>query len=309
MDKPDQKWKRFEKAVYEIQKQLAPDSVVKLNDFILGTDSKVQRQVDVSIRRNIAQYSILIVIDCKDYKEPVDVKTVEEFAGLLKDVRAHKGALISSKGFTPAGINYAKAHGIDTFRLVDTESMDWKAYASVPVILESTSFKGFRIIFKNFSSLPIAITTSDIQTLNLFTKDGVLLGPIGKLVGEKWNMRKMDGGLKQQEILLGKEVILEVGGEKVLPIDVYAVVHMEKNYYLGNLPVHLKGLQDLQGGGVMTREITTDIINPSEIEKGLVSGWEKIENPEKLSTKPFMQIVFQDYIPIEEMYPDRELGS
>src|SRR5437879_6033745 len=100
MPKEDQnvqpKWKRFERLAYEIQKEFASSAKVTLNDSIMGSDSKTSRQIDISIREQIGQYSILVVIDCKDHKEPVDVKGVEEFSGLVRDVRANKGAMISS---------------------------------------------------------------------------------------------------------------------------------------------------------------------------------------------------------------------
>jgi hypothetical protein len=126
------KWKQFENLVYEIQKSLAPEAAtVILDDKITGQDSKVARQIDISIRMHIANYDILIVIDCKDYKEPVDVKDIGEFASLAHDVRANKGAVVSGSGFTAAAIQMASTSGIDTLQLVDTESMD--RHGSCPV--------------------------------------------------------------------------------------------------------------------------------------------------------------------------------
>src|ERR1700722_15474823 len=94
--KKDPKWKRFEKLAYEIQREFAGSATVTLNDSIQGIDSKVSRQIDISVRQNVGQYPILVVIDCKDYRVRVDVKAVEEFGGLVRDVRANRGALISS---------------------------------------------------------------------------------------------------------------------------------------------------------------------------------------------------------------------
>lgn len=62
----DPKWKRFEKLVYEIQREFAASAKVTLNDSIQGVDSRTPRQIDISVRQNIGQYSILVVIDCKD---------------------------------------------------------------------------------------------------------------------------------------------------------------------------------------------------------------------------------------------------
>jgi hypothetical protein len=83
------KWKRFEKLVYEIQKSFSgTTAIVTHKDYIVGADSKVEREIDISIKQQVAQFPIIVVIDCKDYAEPVDVKSVEEFAGLAEDAEA-----------------------------------------------------------------------------------------------------------------------------------------------------------------------------------------------------------------------------
>ena len=56
-----------------------------------GRKSQRTRQIDVLVRQKIGQYEMLIVLDCKDYARPVDVKGVEEFHGLLDDVGANCG--------------------------------------------------------------------------------------------------------------------------------------------------------------------------------------------------------------------------
>ena len=86
--------------VSKIQKALAPNAEVTHNAKIIGRHTKVSRQIDVLVRQKVGQYEMMIVIDCKDYKKPVDVKGVEEFHGLVDDVGAHKGALVCPKGFS-----------------------------------------------------------------------------------------------------------------------------------------------------------------------------------------------------------------
>ncbi|MFC1932361.1 restriction endonuclease [Chloroflexota bacterium] len=84
------KWRRFEKLVAHVQKELAPNAVVTHNDKIKGYDSDRLRQIDVTVKQKIGQYEMLIAIDCKDYRVPVDVKDTEEFIGLIKDIRANQ---------------------------------------------------------------------------------------------------------------------------------------------------------------------------------------------------------------------------
>ena len=69
--------------VAKIQKQLAPDAEVIHNAKLDGRNSKQKRQIDVLVRQKIGQYEMMIVLDCKDYARPVDVKGVEEFHGLI----------------------------------------------------------------------------------------------------------------------------------------------------------------------------------------------------------------------------------
>jgi hypothetical protein len=85
----------LELLVAKIQQQLAPRAEVLHNVKLDGRLSKTKRQIDVLVRESIGQYDIQIIIDCKDYKKPVDVKGVEEFHGLFRDVGAHKGVLVS----------------------------------------------------------------------------------------------------------------------------------------------------------------------------------------------------------------------
>jgi hypothetical protein len=92
------KWRRFEDLVATIQAALAKDAVVTPNDKVIGTLTGVPRQIDVSVRQKAGQFELLIVIDCKDYRRPVDVKDVEEFIGLVQDVGANKGAMVAPNG-------------------------------------------------------------------------------------------------------------------------------------------------------------------------------------------------------------------
>src|ERR1700722_6292994 len=93
-------YKELEKLVARIQQLLAPRSQVIHNTKLIGRRTRRMRQIDVLVKDKVAQFDINIIVDCKDYKNPVDVKGVEEFYGLLDDVGAQKGVLVCPKGFT-----------------------------------------------------------------------------------------------------------------------------------------------------------------------------------------------------------------
>src|SRR5262245_36053429 len=100
-------WRKFEKLAEQIYKELEPNAKVTHNDKIMGQDSKRLRQIDVSIRHNIAGHDLLTVIQAKNYTRRADVNVVGAFATVIKDLRANKGILICKSGFTPAAISLA----------------------------------------------------------------------------------------------------------------------------------------------------------------------------------------------------------
>ena len=219
-----------------------------------------------------------------------------EFSAVVKDVRANKGAMISSSGFTKAAINFAKTHGIDTFRLVDTESLYWKAYASIPALLERKFIKAFRLKSRSPLAISKRIETTDPKKLKVFSSDGNLIGNIHDIIATKWNNEEIDDTPGEKEILIGKNILLEVDNQKIL-LPLYIIVLVAKEYFFGNLSVHLKGFKNEQEGSVITREIITDSIEPYKIEQGLSQDWRKIENPDELSVKWVIATEYKDVIP------------
>jgi len=120
------KWKRFERLIHQIHEQYAiTNANITLDDRIEGQDSKTFRQIDISIRTQIGPYSILIAVECKDHAQPLDVGDVGGFAALRNDVRANKGVMIATGGFTPAAVELARTLSLDTHTYLDTESEDW----------------------------------------------------------------------------------------------------------------------------------------------------------------------------------------
>lgn len=290
------KWKRFEHLAFEIQKELAADAEVKLNDSIDGVDSKVKRQIDISIRKKIGQYSILIVIDCKDYAEPLDVKDIEAFAGMVKDVRAHRGALIVSSGFTPAALSVAKNEGIDTYRLVDTENVDWKSYASLPCLLERTFFSEVAFRFDGVPFHPFVLPTDqkEFLALEFASADGVQRGTLPQMVRRKWDKAEMPRVPGEHAVPLGDDLVSSFREHKS-HAKVTAIALVVREWYFGPLPVKLRGLEDLQTGGVITRTVTTDIIDFANIESGKDTDWKKINDPAQLAViKPAIHLGYFD---------------
>lgn len=47
-------WQSYEELIYQIYKELEPAADVRMNDKILGLESQKERQIDISIRSNVA---------------------------------------------------------------------------------------------------------------------------------------------------------------------------------------------------------------------------------------------------------------
>ena len=285
-------WKKLEYLVVSIQKQLSPNASVKHNVMLDGLDSETKRQIDVLVEQDVGQYTIRIVIDCKDYSKPVDVKGVEEFRGLVQDVRAHKGALVCPSGFTKAALKLAKKFQIDLYRPVSTGQHKWQVKVTVPVLCDfRSSYMSFRISCS--APKPVKIP-QDFYNLPVRDEEGNVLGTCLEISQSKW-----DGGLLPSEP--GEHDYLSVFGEAKVFVDngygdtvevqLTVGLFVKQNLYLGHLPIDdINGLKDEHTGYVVTNAFTTGSLNSDEVEK----TWRKVEDINSLEFEPIFKVIGYD---------------
>lgn len=299
-NKPTPKWKRFEQLVHKIQSALAPDSEVILDDRITGSITGVERQIDIAVKKSIGQFKILIVVDCKDYKNPVDVKGVEEFIGLVEDVKANKGALVSANGFTEAAKTRAVNSGINLYQLVDAESQDWKSYVAIPMVCDFRSLGEGNFIVKS-SSMKILqeISKQDPKLVPIYDKEYRQIGTPLLLLWNKWNKREIpDDPGTYMSINLSTEPTFakSIDGN-------YEQIKIEGNFdviqklFFGELPLtKVSGFRDEVSGHLVlpgNSEIITDVIDVIEVE----NTWLRIPSLDILVIKPTMILTALDYYP------------
>lgn len=130
--KEEPEWSKYKKIVAQIHKTLSPNANITHNDKILGFESKILRQIDVSIRQKIGPYEILIIVQCKDYTNKVDINDVGEFITVIKDIRANKGVVVSNSGFTEGAINLAKENNVSLCSVFDAQNKDWSTIVKIP---------------------------------------------------------------------------------------------------------------------------------------------------------------------------------
>lgn len=127
-------WREFEQLAAQIYQELLPHAQVVHDDRIVGSESGVGRQIDVSIRYSIDDYPLLTIIQAKDYGRPADVDDVGCLSAVLRDIRANKGILICRGGFTKGAKSYARNLGIDLCNIHDAQRRRWSLEISFPIL-------------------------------------------------------------------------------------------------------------------------------------------------------------------------------
>jgi len=100
-------WQKYESEVYNLLQMYVPSGSIRKNVKLIGKLSKSSRQIDVLMEDSLYTEKIQIVVECKRYSRKVHVKDVESFIGLVKDVGADKGLMLTNKGYTEGAINRA----------------------------------------------------------------------------------------------------------------------------------------------------------------------------------------------------------
>ena len=282
-------WKELESLVAMIQKQLSPEASVQHNVMLDGIDSETKRQIDVLVEQNIGQYTMRIVIDCKDYSKPVDVKGIEEFHGLVQDVRAHKGALVCPAGFTKSALKRAQKLQIDLYRPVSTGKHKWKAKVTAPVLCD---FRNSYMSFGISGSQPKPLTLPhDFYNLSVYDEEGNVLGTSLKTAQSKWDNGQFPsepGEHERVSIFGDSKVFIDNGHNDTVEVKLTLGLLVKQNLYLGHLPIEdIHGLKDEQTGHVVTNAFTIGGLNPEEVEK----TWKKVEDIESLDFEPLFRVV------------------
>jgi hypothetical protein len=107
--KPEPAWKAYERQIFDrLRARAAPDADVSFDErgrqrlpgYFSGTD----RQIDVIVRGRFAglEGDHLMVVDCKCINRRIDVTHVEAFGGLVEDVGAPLGLMVTTEGYSRA---------------------------------------------------------------------------------------------------------------------------------------------------------------------------------------------------------------
>lgn len=276
-ERPD--WQQLELLIAEIQKDLAPGATITHNASLWGHDSETNRQIDVLVEQQIGQFPMRIVFDCKDYKVPVDVKGVESFAGMVRDVRAHQGCLVSAMGFSASAKKAAKKAGIALYSPVDTAPHKWQVKGlALPVLCE---FRGTKMAFGIQISAPHPFRMGNGFFSDDLVRDseGNALGTCFEVAITRWNNGEYptDVGEHEGVPIFSVPTYVDNGyGTQVLATLTVSLL-VEGRCYFGMLPIHqIRGLRDEHTGSVVTNAFTTAALSPEQVE----SSWMRLKDGE-----------------------------
>lgn len=125
------KWRAYERLVALLSSNEYEDSLTVIpNARVTGLISKRKRQIDILIdyRFNV-DLNRRIIIDAKDRKRPIDIKDVESFEGLMKDVCAKRGILVCANGHTKAALRRAQENiGIRIISSDEIDNLDFSSW-------------------------------------------------------------------------------------------------------------------------------------------------------------------------------------
>lgn len=94
----------------------------------------MMRQLDILVEERVAGRSLSIVWDGKYFSCRVDVGEVEAFTGLVRDVGAHKGVLVTNIGYTAGALKRAQSEewDIELDILTPAELERFQAKCAIP---------------------------------------------------------------------------------------------------------------------------------------------------------------------------------
>jgi hypothetical protein len=108
----DKTWRKYERQIHQELASIFTECDFEFDDRIFGKHSKIDRQIDISIRGKIGGNKILGIIDCKYFSTKLDVKIIESFLGMIEDTKANFGLLITNKGYSLAAKNRANVKNL-----------------------------------------------------------------------------------------------------------------------------------------------------------------------------------------------------
>jgi len=156
MGQPFPSWELYERLVATLfASQAGTDLCVTPNARIRGRISGRSRQVDVLMEaRHDTDNNRRVIVDAKKRRRRIDVKEVESFRGLMEDVGATHGYLVSPHGYT--GAAERRAQEFVSLRIVPLDRLEDFDPSAWPRCLRTRCTHG-RVFWDGYPELTMAL--------------------------------------------------------------------------------------------------------------------------------------------------------
>lgn len=279
------RWQEFEKLAGKILAELQPTAEVKRNDFIYGHQTETCRQIDVSIRWSSGDDNYLTIVQAKDRNRPADIKVVDEFLSVIKDVKATGGILICRSGFTRTAHTYARNSGVSLLNLHDAQSTNWCLQLTVPILWIELTPK-VNSYLEAYPEIGDRIATNDPLGPPMTMGDGITrIDPISTFQ-KYWNgsTAKREVGVEHRLPVVNQPlqviVLAADGTTQLRPVRDFRVTYtVEQKAWLGRFqPIECRGLVDY----LDEQSFIASYLPISEIPMERDERWEDIDDPTKI---------------------------
>lgn len=99
--------------------------VCHLKTFTSLTGNKYE--IDLSYSFTLFDINYLTLVECKNWDSFVTREKIGYFKSIIDDLKAHKGLIITTKGFQRGAINYAQSQNIGLIKIINDKN--FKAYS------------------------------------------------------------------------------------------------------------------------------------------------------------------------------------
>lgn len=180
-------WKQYEREIEAHFRSEYPSANITANTKRLGKFSTTERQIDLLIEQQVCDLPFRIVVDAKFRGRKIDVKDVEDFLGMVRDLCAHKAIMISPEGYTDAAIRRASADDADVILdvLNFADLQHHQGFGAFPFagqhavalaapfgwVVDATQGRGaLAWLYQQGLTLDAAAKSSELMYVNLWTK-------------------------------------------------------------------------------------------------------------------------------------------
>lgn len=264
----------YASSIVSIYKSIDSNAVIKLNEKVFCDLTQKSQVVDLSIRSDIAGHDIFVAVKLLPIEDTIDIKYIEYFYQIIKNINASKGVIISSGIYSNEVIDYAKTHMIDICSLKDATSRKWSEDIALPVIWKNITPKLYvhlNVVLAGGDKMHRDFTKAELSINN-----GKTEFTIAEYFIEKWNNNEIphqtDNLLEINHNLKGLK--LKVNGKDWRRVSQFRLAYQvqSENYLKYFIPEKYKAIENYITGDTQFSELEIGI-TPFEND----GTWTKID--------------------------------